>query len=432
MRRNYVHKLFRNHSSAYLMKILYLTFYFEPDLCVGSFRNTPLVAELARQLGPDGSVHVVTTQPNRYQSFKQTAPDREQRGNVLIDRLAVPTHASGISDQIYSFITYCRAAHRLTKNRHYDLVVASSSRLFTAFLGARLARRHRAPLFLDIRDLFRETILEMLQNRRGSGQLMGFGLKPVLWAVERYTFGSATHINLVSEGFRTYFNRFSRATYSYFTNGIDDEFLAIDPSERPVSEKSTKIILYAGNIGEGQGLHKIIPQAARQLGDGYRFVVIGDGGAKHKLEEAIESEDVTTVELHPPVNRKVLVDAYQTADYLFVHLNDLDAFKRVLPSKLFEYGATDKPIVAGVAGYAAHFVREHLPNSILFAPGDVWDLVGQLRTTPYRMQPRSRFRAQFQRRIIMQEMACQIRQTLPAGLAGPVPHELPLLEPTAL
>ena len=47
------------------MKILYLTFYFEPDLCAGSFRNTPLVAELARQLGPYGSVHVVTTQPNR-------------------------------------------------------------------------------------------------------------------------------------------------------------------------------------------------------------------------------------------------------------------------------------------------------------------------------------------------------------------------------
>ena len=414
------------------MRILYLAFYFEPDLCAGSFRNTPLVAELARQLGPDGSVHVVTTQPNRYQSFKQTAPDREKRGNVLIDRVAVPTHASGISDQIRSFITYYQSVHRLTKNEQYDLVVASSSRLFTAFLGARLARRHRAPLFLDIRDLFRETILEMLRNRRGSGRLTGFGLKPVLWAVERYTFGYATHINLVSEGFRTYFSRFSRATYSYFTNGIDDEFLAIDPPKRPVNEKSTKTILYAGNIGEGQGLHKIIPQAARQLGDGYRFVVIGDGGAKHKLEAAIRNEGITTVDLRPPVSRNALVDAYQTADYLLVHLNDLDAFKRVLPSKLFEYGATDKPIVAGVAGYAAHFVREHLPNSILFAPGDVWDLVGQLRIAPYRTQPRPRFIAQFQRRTIMQEMVRQIRQTLPDGLAGPVSNELSALEPTAV
>lgn len=390
------------------MKILYMTFYFEPDLCAGSFRNTPLVAELARQLGDNGSIHVVTTHPNRYQSFRQTAPDREWRGNVLIDRIAVPAHASGLSDQIRSFITYYRAAHRLVKNEQYDMVVGSSSRLFTAFLGARLARKHRTRLFLDIRDLFRETILEMLRNRSGAGQLLRTGLKPILWAVETYTFGYATHINLVSEGFRPYFSRFGQATYSYFTNGIDDEFLPLHPAHQPIAEKPVRTLLYAGNIGEGQGLHKIIPPAARALGNTYRFVVIGDGGARQKLEEAIREEGVTTVELLPPVTRSALVDAYEKADYLFVHLNDLDAFKRVLPSKLFEYGATDKPIVAGVAGYAAQFVREHLPNTLLFAPGNVAALVEQLGTTPYRTVDRPQFRAQFQRRTIMEAMARQI------------------------
>ncbi|HLL96715.1 MAG TPA: glycosyltransferase, partial [Spirosoma sp.] len=291
------------------MKILYMTFYFEPDLCAGSFRNTPLVAELAHQLGDNGSIHVVTTHPNRYQSFRQTAPDREVRGNVLIDRIAVPTHASGLSDQIRSFITYYRAAHRLVKNEQYDVVVASSSRLFTAFLGARLARKHRTRLFLDIRDLFRETILEMLRNRSGTGHLLRAGLKPVLWAVEQYTFGYATHINLVSEGFRSYFSRFSEATYSDFTNGIDDEFLSVSSLDQSIGDKSVRTILYAGNIGEGQGLHKIIPQAASALGDTYRFVIIGDGGARRKLDEALREEGVTTVELRPPVSRSALVDA---------------------------------------------------------------------------------------------------------------------------
>lgn len=413
------------------MKILYLTFYFEPDLGAGSFRNTPLVAELARQLGSDSSVHVVTTQPNRYRSFVQTAPYREKRGNVLIDRVAVPTHASGLFDQILSFITYYRAAHRLTKNGHYDLVVASSSRLFTAFLGARLARKHRAGLFLDIRDLFRETILEMLQTYPG-GQLVRFGLEPILRFVERYTFGYATHINVVSEGFRSYFSQFGQATYSAFTNGIDDEFLTIGLSKRSVDEPSVRTILYAGNIGEGQELHKIIPQAARQLGDGYRFVVIGDGGAKHKLQKAIRDEGITTVELRPPVSRNELVDAYQTADYLFVHLNDLDALKRVLPSKLFEYGATDKPIVAGVAGYAAEFIRAHLPNSIVFAPGNVPDLVEQLHAAPSRTQPRPQFVAQFQRRAIVQAIARQIRQTVAVTSESPVSDELLNPEPATL
>lgn len=398
------------------MKILYLTFYFEPDLCAGSFRNTPVVAELARQLGPDDRIHVVTTHPNRYQSFVQTAPDYEERGTVLIDRVRVPVHASGLRDQIRSFIVYYRTAHRITRHQSYDLVVASSSRLFTAFLGARLARRQGAALFLDIRDLFRQTILEMLGKGQGlralAEHLLRIGLIPVLWAVEQYTFGYARHINLVSEGFRTYFARFRQATYSYFTNGIDKAFLTIAPSESPISNAATKTILYAGNIGEGQGLHIVIPEAARQLGAGYRFVVIGDGGARQKLEEAIRQAGVDTVELRPPVGRTDLIQAYRSADYLFVHLNDLDTFKRVLPSKLFEYGATDKPIIAGVAGYAAQFVQTYLPNSLLFLPGDVAELVAQLRTTPYRLQARPAFVARFQRQTIVEAMARQIRQTL--------------------
>ena len=409
------------------MKILYVTFYFDPDLCAGSFRNTALVAELGRQLSPDDSVHVVTTHPNRYQSFKQTAPDHEERGNILVDRVAVPPHASGLRDQIRSFIAYYRAAHRLTKNQEYDLVVASSSRLFTAFLGSRIARKQRTRLFLDIRDLFRETILEMLPN-----PVVRLVLKHVLCTVEQYTFGYASHINLVSGGFRSYFARFSQATYSYFTNGIDDEFLTVGSSEQLPEASSVKTILYAGNIGEGQGLHKIIPQAARQLGDGYRFVVIGDGGANRKLQAAIRAEGVTTVELRPPVSRTALVDVYRQADYLFVHLNDLDAFTRVLPSKLFEYGATNKPILAGVAGYPAQFVREHLSNTILFAPTDVSDLVNQVRMTPYRTQPRTQFVAQFQRRTIMKAMARQIRQTLPSLVVTSTAEEPSELESTAI
>ena len=54
-------------------------------------------------------------------------------------------------------------------------------------------------------------------------------------------------------------------------------------------------------------------------------------------------------------------------------------FERVLPSKLFEYGAFDKPIIAGVGGYAAEFLKEHLSNTILFSPGDVDGFIRELK-----------------------------------------------------
>ena len=47
------------------------------------------------------------------------------------------------------------------------------------------------------------------------------------------------------------------------------------------------------------------------------------------------------------------------------------AFKRVLPSKIFEYAVMGKPIVAGVQGYSSKFLKKHIPYSLVFEPGDV-------------------------------------------------------------
>ena len=51
----------------------------------------------------------------------------------------------------------------------------------------------------------------------------------------------------------------------------------------------------------------------------------------------------------------------------------------MLPSKIFEYTALGKPIVAGLGGYSAQFMVDNVPNSIVFAPGDVEGCVDAIR-----------------------------------------------------
>ncbi|MBN8826810.1 MULTISPECIES: glycosyltransferase family 4 protein [unclassified Spirosoma] len=396
------------------MNILYLTFYFEPDLGPGATRNTSVVNELASQLTPSDSIDVLTTYPNRYNAYHPPAAGYEEwyhgGAAIMIQRVRVLAHKSSFIGQIIAFYTYYRRVWQATKDRQYDLVVASSSRLFTAFLGARISRHKNIALFLDIRDIFREAILGVLNRWRFSWPITRLADR-MLRPIEQYTFGYARHINLVSRGFTDYFKPFTQATYSYHTHGIDELFIKLPLSkERP--DCTIKTILYAGNIGEGQGLDIIIPQAAQQLGDGYRFVIIGDGNTRSKLEKAICLNTIQNIELYPPTNRINLIAAYQMADYLFVHLNDLQAFKRVIPSKLVEYGATDKPIVAGVSGYAATFIKKYIPNTIVFRPGDVAEFVRKLQETPYVTQPRPQFVRQFQRQIINAALARQIRQVL--------------------
>ena len=204
------------------MKVLFLTYYFEPDLCAGSFRNTSLLKALNCKLEESSDkIDVITTHPNRYDSYKVTAENVEKRGeNVTINRIRIPDHNSGLLGQIKSFKVFYTEALKIAYKGNYDLVYASSSRLFTAFLGAKLARNHEAKLYLDIRDIFRESIVEIFKNTFVKMSL-DFFLRPI----ERYTFKKATHINLVSKGFESYFSKYKQATYSYFTNGIDDVFL---------------------------------------------------------------------------------------------------------------------------------------------------------------------------------------------------------------
>ncbi len=393
-----------------MKRIVYLTFYFEPDLCAGSFRNSPLAKVLADKVKGECVVEVYTTMPNRYETYHAEASKYEERGNLIIHRIALPVHESGMMDQIKSFYTYFREVIRLNKGKKADLIFASSSRLFTAFLGYILSRKSKKPLYLDVRDIFVDTISDVIKS-----PVFKFFMLPVLKLIEYLTFSSASHINLISGGFRPYFEQFKGVPFTEYTNGIDDEFLLLEKKIKgPILEsKNSKTIVYAGNIGEGQGLHKIIPQAAKLLGPDYQFIVIGDGGAKAKLLAEIQNVGVQNVEIRKPIQRQLLMDEYQKADFLFLHLNDLDAFKKVLPSKIFELATFPIPMIAGVSGYAKEFIEREISESYVFSPCDAQAMVrGIQEFSQGKAMDRSAFLKKYKRDNINRAMADSIIQYL--------------------
>ena len=151
------------------MKILYLTYYFRPDLCAGSFRNSSLFEAVLDQIGEGDFVHVITTVPNRYGSYSVEGLKEETGKNYRIDRLTVPMHASGMAEQAKAFTSYYKGVMNLIKSEKYDMVFASSSRLFTAFLGKRCAVKNHCPLYLDIRDIFVDTMKDILMDKKYIG-----------------------------------------------------------------------------------------------------------------------------------------------------------------------------------------------------------------------------------------------------------------------
>lgn len=388
------------------MRLLILSFYYSPDLSAGSFRTTALVKALREQLPSNAQIDLVTTRPNRYSSFTSDAPEYEVHPQFIVHRIALPAHHSGMVDQSKAFHSYARGMLKLVEGKQYDLVYATSSRLMTAALGALVARRLQVPLYLDIRDIFVDTLKDVLPRK------VTWFLKPVFSALESWTIRRASKVNLVSAGFLPYFkNRYPRQQYTLFTNGIDDEFIRAQPEVEIVSGQGVLNVVYAGNMGEGQGLHTIIPALAKRFEGVLRFRLIGDGGRRKQLADALVAVGCNNVELLAPVNRDTLIEEYKAADVLFLHLNDYDAFRKVLPSKLFEYAAMGKPVWAGVAGYASKFVNANINNAVTFSPCDVDDASHSFEQLELRTRVRAGFVERFSRVNIMKNMAADVMRS---------------------
>ncbi len=384
------------------MRVLVVTFYYEPDLSAGSFRATSLVAALRERAPPGTHIDVLTTLPNRYRSFVREAAPLEAADGVEIRRVALPGHRSDMLGQARAFATFARRALAAVADRQYDLVVATSSRLMTASLGAWIARRTGARLYLDIRDIFLDTITGVLPAP------VAWLVQPGLSLIESLTVRSADRVNLVSPGFEDYFrDRYGASVpLSYFTNGIDADFLQdVRAGPVPADPDGRLRLVYAGNIGAGQALHEILPRLAVRLRRRARFIVIGDGGRRRSLEAALAAAAPGEVEFRDPLPRSELLEVYRSAHVLFLHLGKLPAFEKVLPSKLFEYAALGKPLLAGVSGYAARFVREEIENAAVFAPGDAESAAQAFEALEIEDRPRPLFVAKYARAKIIGAMA---------------------------
>jgi glycosyltransferase involved in cell wall biosynthesis len=383
------------------MKILVISAYYSPDLSAGSFRTTALADALSKE----DIVEVVTAKPHRYASHAVDAEDVEICGNVTIKRIAVPPHNGSMISQIRSYSQYFFGTLRHVRGKDYDVVFATSSRLLTGFLGSVVSIWKGRPLYLDIRDIFVDTLKSVLSKR------VFMLIRPIATVLEQITVRRATTVNLVSQGFEGYFReRYPNKRYSFLTNGIDDFAMAGLPA-RLAPADGIATILYAGNLGEGQGIESILPPAAKALEGRARFIIFGDGARRTAIERRCSELGVENILINKPVPREDLLRAYADADALFVHLNAYEAFLKVLPSKIFEYGALGRPILAGVAGYPAAFLREHLPDALVFEPQDVEGLVAAVTRLRAGLAPADRrsFLERFNRQAISEELAKGIR-----------------------
>lgn len=351
------------------MKFCFFTFYYPPDLSAGSFRSISLVENLIDQMDSKSNLVVITTAPNRYKSYDVKTEFLTIKSNLKIFRIRLPQHSGSMFSQAFSFSIYFFKAIKICYKEKPDYLIGTSGRLMTAILTWLTSVLLQKPYAIDLRDIFSETISNIFEKKN---RFIGKLFFRLFSYIDKKVLTNANCVNLVSKGFSKYFEEkgFDTSKWHFYPNGIDEIFLGKTISTSN-PHKCKFNILYAGNIGHAQSLHNIVPDVARKMGEKFRFIIIGDGSARQKLIARIERLKIKNVKIINPVNRQKLIKYYRESNILFLHLDDIPAFKRVLPSKIFEYAVMGKPIVAGVQGYSSKFLKKHIPYSLVFKPGDV-------------------------------------------------------------
>ena len=337
------------------MKILVFSQYFYPE----NFRINALCQELVRR---GHAVTVVTGYPQYplgrlYDGYGFDIPYETSWNGVTIHRVKVHPRGKGLAGMLRNTMDYVVEAEKWVKNcrERFDAVyVFEVSPVTVGLPAAAYKKKFHVPMFFNLQDLWPENVEEVL----------GIRFAPVTWCINRIVdriYTASDKILCASQGFTQ--NLRSRGVAPqklvYWPQFCPD--VRLEGARRPeIYPEDTFNIVFAGNLGDAQGLDLMVEAAKQLKGSPIRWFLVGDGRARARLEQKVQSCGVTE-----EVTFVGRVDAWDAdryvhfADCAYLSFQDNRLFNMTLPAKLQTYLACGTPILAAAGGESAQLVGEN-------------------------------------------------------------------------
>jgi colanic acid biosynthesis glycosyl transferase WcaI len=363
------------------MRIVIVTQWYPPEPAV-------LMHELAETLQTLGhTVHVLTGFPNYpsgrlYPGYRLRPWTRDTAGTVPLVRVMLYLdHSRSQVRRALNYISFALSAALLAPVLvpRPDVVFAYHPPLTVGAAAVWLSRIWRAPLVYQIQDMWPDTLA-------ATGMVRSRQILRAIGALASWVYARASAICVISKGFRE----------NLIRKGVPPERVRVisnwvDTSNyRPVApdaELGKRLglhgrfnVMFAGNIGEAQALETVLDAAEllRDLPD-VQFVIVGDGVARQRLEDAVKEREIHTVRFLGPYPGDGMPSLYAHADALLVHLKDDPLFRITIPHKIFAYMASGKPVIAALAGDGADIITE-AQAGVVCTPQDPAALARAVRT----------------------------------------------------
>jgi glycosyltransferase involved in cell wall biosynthesis len=250
--------------------------------------------------------------------------------------------------RLAGMLGFARGFRRVVRRRIGDaqVILGSTPSPIGAWAASAEARRRRVPFVLEVRDLWPRTLLDVGRLPRWHPAVRLFG------AMERELYRRAdrivTLLPLAERHIRTVFP--DAAPITWIPNGVD--LRLVPPAAEPRFETDGGfIVLYAGAHGPANALDAVLDAAGRlqrRRPGGFRFVLVGDGHDKPRLQARAEAERLDSVDFLDPVPKAEVYGLMAAADALIVNMNRGNLYRFGISfNKLYDYLAVGRPIVSG-------------------------------------------------------------------------------------
>ncbi len=361
------------------MKILFLTDNFPPEVNAPATRTYEHTKEWVKQ---GHEVTVVTCAPNFpqgkvYKGYKNRLIQKETIDGIKVVRVwTYITANEGFFKRIIDYISFSISSFLAGLTIKTDVIIATSPQFFTALSGRWLSFFKRKPWIMEIRDLWPESVKSV--SAVNDSKIFTF----FEW-LELRLYKNATTLVTVTDAFKQRITERGIKPDKIFVvkNGANlDLYQAREKSQDLLKKLGLENRFIVGYIGTHGMAHKLdfILESITDLEDrDIHFLFVGDGAEKQKLLNLQQKLGAQNVTFLPPISKEQVPEYLSITDITLVPLKKSDTFKTVIPSKIFEASAMQKPILLGVQGESQEII-EQFEAGVCFEPENKTDFLEKL------------------------------------------------------
>lgn len=365
------------------MRLLILTQYFPPE--TGAPQNR--LFELALRLKDKGvDVEILTAMPNYpkmeiMEEYKGLKYKEEVMEGLKVYRSKIyVSKEKGVLKRLMVYFSFVFSSYKAGKKLgNYDYLMCESPPLFLGYSAMKLTKKLKAKLIFNVSDLWPESAEKMGIVTNKLFLKMAYNLEAKIYKKSFFISGQATGI------VGSIKKRFPEKDVYWLSNGVDTK--RIDPNkiepyglrEKYAIPSDHKIFFYGGILGHAQGLQIILNAASHFKGEKITFILMGSGPEKDDLLKLQHELGVDNVLFAEPVGRTEVANVLKEVDASIIPLRKLDVFEGVIPSKIFEVLAMQKPIILGVNGESKAFFINEANAGWHYEPENTAELVKAIR-----------------------------------------------------